>query len=554
MNRQLASALPFGIHADMSGPILRRSCGCGGSCGSCQEKKERPLQRKASLVSRGGRDFSRVPAGRNTTSVRVGAADDAFEREADRVADAVMSGGAASPRTAGAQHVQREIDEESPAPAPAPAPAQAAAPAEDEAAAGEDEGVEETESEDGEGGDDDPTGQPKLADGASRGGGRVDLPLASGGGSPLDAGTRETMQGGIGHDFSGVRVHTGREAAQAAESVHARAFTVGSDIYFASGAYQPSSGTGQRLLAHELTHVVQQSGGSRPSLVQRAPQDPQKAKPKQKAKEKPKEKAKEKPKKVPDKFCKKPNGDNCKVPCGPDNAACDGNCVPASNPKARNPCCGNEKCPGSPAVNPKFFIRHLDVNLKTQMVTAEWGDATTTKSVSQFLSSPNPGKTPTGMHQVGVKCGPCHTNCDGSGMGWFTGFPDLQFGFHNSQTVAVGTKSHGCVRIPCGCAKEVQANTSTGTTSVCIHNGGGCKSHDLPTFGAPDKAHSSVCAAMFVAGPPAPKAAAPPKKAAPKKPAKEKAKPSLSAPPAADQPAAAPLVSENEATGDEEVA
>lgn len=80
-----------------------------------------------------------------------------------------------------------------------------------------------------------------------------------GGGSPLDASTREDMEGRFGADFRSVRVHTDGEAARMSRDLNAHAFTVGSDIYF-NGNYEPDSQDGRRLLAHELTHVLQQEG------------------------------------------------------------------------------------------------------------------------------------------------------------------------------------------------------------------------------------------------------------------------------------------------------
>jgi hypothetical protein len=88
-----------------------------------------------------------------------------------------------------------------------------------------------------------------------------------GGGQPLDAATRATMETRIGHHFGQVRIHTDARAADLSSQVRARAFTVGSDLAFAPGQYQPGSAEGQRLLAHELTHVVQQGG--RPTSIQR---------------------------------------------------------------------------------------------------------------------------------------------------------------------------------------------------------------------------------------------------------------------------------------------
>jgi hypothetical protein len=81
-------------------------------------------------------------------------------------------------------------------------------------------------------------------------------------GSPLGADVRSFMESRFGEDFSRVRVHTDAQAAASANAVHARAYTVGSDIAFAAGAYTPGTPAGRRLLAHELTHTIQQQGGA----------------------------------------------------------------------------------------------------------------------------------------------------------------------------------------------------------------------------------------------------------------------------------------------------
>ena len=83
----------------------------------------------------------------------------------------------------------------------------------------------------------------------------------SGGGQPLDLATRNEMESRFGHDFDDVRLHTDSGAAEAARAVRARAFTIGRDIYFGDGKLDPSSEQGRKLIAHELTHVVQQSSG-----------------------------------------------------------------------------------------------------------------------------------------------------------------------------------------------------------------------------------------------------------------------------------------------------
>ncbi|MFN8529061.1 MAG: DUF4157 domain-containing protein [Anaerolineae bacterium] len=83
----------------------------------------------------------------------------------------------------------------------------------------------------------------------------------SGSGQALDDGVRGFMEPRFGQDFSGVRVHTDSESSDLNNAIQAKAFTKGSDIFFKSGEYQPDTQDGKQLLAHELTHVVQQTGG-----------------------------------------------------------------------------------------------------------------------------------------------------------------------------------------------------------------------------------------------------------------------------------------------------
>ncbi|KAB8145928.1 DUF4157 domain-containing protein [Chloroflexia bacterium SDU3-3] len=158
----------------------------------------------------------------------VGAADDPYEREADRVADQVM----AAP--------DREIEEQATA---AISPLDAG-------------GLR--------------TSREGAAGSFEAGAGFEQQLGAAGGGSPLPEATRAFMEPRFGADFSGVRIHTGGESAQLNRQVSAQAFTHGSDIYMGEGHTDIGSGAGQRLLAHELTHVVQQTGGvARKPVVQR---------------------------------------------------------------------------------------------------------------------------------------------------------------------------------------------------------------------------------------------------------------------------------------------
>ncbi|MFO0606347.1 MAG: DUF4157 domain-containing protein [Polyangiales bacterium] len=164
-----------------------------------------------------------------TAALRVGPADDAFEREADRAADAVMRGGLAPWINAlpGGEGVRRKCD--------------ACAKEDDEA----------TLRRDAAGGDPGGWSAPAIVSDVLRSPGR-----------PLEAGLRAEMERGFGHDFSRVRVHDDAMAAESARAVSAHAYTVGSDMVFGAGRYAPVSASGRRLVAHELAHVVQQSSGN----------------------------------------------------------------------------------------------------------------------------------------------------------------------------------------------------------------------------------------------------------------------------------------------------
>jgi hypothetical protein len=161
---------------------------------------------------------------------------DVYEQEADRVADAVMNdlpGTGIHTAGTGIQRLCSECQEEL-----------------------EDERV-----------------QTKCADGAEPH--RADDVFAPamrrlrGNGMTLPAEVLDFFAPRFGQDFSAVRVHTGEPAARLARSMGARAFTVGHDVVFGVGEYAPDSKGGRHLLAHELTHVVQQAGAGRSSGIQR---------------------------------------------------------------------------------------------------------------------------------------------------------------------------------------------------------------------------------------------------------------------------------------------
>ena len=86
------------------------------------------------------------------------------------------------------------------------------------------------------------------------------LQQSKGSGASLPDSTNNFMSNAFGTDFSNVKIHTGNNAVQMNQALGARAFTNGTDVYFNKGEYQPESTSGQKLIAHELTHTIQQSG------------------------------------------------------------------------------------------------------------------------------------------------------------------------------------------------------------------------------------------------------------------------------------------------------
>ena len=189
------------------------------------------------------------PASQATTMV-VGSAHDPAEHEADRVADAVMRvldspGPTTSDAESSAGRIRRSRIATRPTNQPAPrAPTKVARSS--AAPAGEAIGAE---------------------------GGPVDQPTASriqrklGRGAPLDGALGSEMEHAFGRSFDDVRVHTDSESAHLNQELGARAFTTGSDIFFGRGELEPNSDAGRQVVAHELSHVVQNSGGLRRTSV-----------------------------------------------------------------------------------------------------------------------------------------------------------------------------------------------------------------------------------------------------------------------------------------------
>ena len=154
----------------------------------------------------------------------MGASNDPLEREADRIAEQVLAASANSVDSAATPRIQRYTGQ----------------------------ALEQSE---------------KIPDSVDR--------VLGGAGRPLDTTVRKDMESRFDHDFSQVRVHSGSAAEQSARDVNAHAYTVGRNIVFGAGQFEPGTREGRRLLAHELTHVVQQSGNDS-TKIQRQPDDDKK--------------------------------------------------------------------------------------------------------------------------------------------------------------------------------------------------------------------------------------------------------------------------------------
>ena len=176
------------------------------------------------------------------TALQVGAADDPFERAADAAAAQVVASLRSGGATVGAPSPDGELDAGPPlrrtvrrAPAPAPVVGREGGPVDAELEAS--------------------------------------LQSARSGGAPLAEPVRRQMEGAFGADFAGVRVHQGAQSKALNDQLGARAFTLGSDIFFSSSVPDASSPEGAHLMAHELAHTVQQAGGIGRRVVRRPNQD-----------------------------------------------------------------------------------------------------------------------------------------------------------------------------------------------------------------------------------------------------------------------------------------
>jgi hypothetical protein len=192
------------------------------------------LSRPEDILSLQKQYGNQAVSGLIQAKLRVGPVGDHYEQEADRMADRVMS--SASPAVPEIQAKKKLLK-----------------PVQD---SDEEESLMMKPQQGGKGGFDTEAELEK----------RINSKI--GGGIKLPGEVRSFMEQRFQQNFSDVRVHADSEAASLNQDLNARAFTRGRDLFFNSGEYQPGTNAGDRLIAHELTHVVQQSGGS-PAVIQR---------------------------------------------------------------------------------------------------------------------------------------------------------------------------------------------------------------------------------------------------------------------------------------------
>ena len=202
-------------------PMLQRTCRCGAATAVSEQCPACAARERLNVQSR----------------LRISRPGDRFEREADRIADQVVSGRPPTNPLRLTPSLQPQASDEAQ--------------------------------------------QEKIqAKGTATAVGQVNSAFARGlaaesrGGTPLGAAARSFYQAHLGRDLSAVRIHTSARAADLNRRIDARAFTHGQGIYFAAGEYNPGATAGRWLMAHELAHTLQQSKGTLPHLIARSPRGP----------------------------------------------------------------------------------------------------------------------------------------------------------------------------------------------------------------------------------------------------------------------------------------
>jgi hypothetical protein len=250
----------LGSLRDVIGNIRRD--GCTPSAGSiATELSNAPFTQRASVLlalqqTHGNRYVQRVVAGIQA-KVKVGQPNDIYEQEADRVADEVMR--MPEPQVQRQEEEEKKKEEEKLIQTKTLSE-QITPLVQRQAEEKEEEEEEILQTKENPGLT--PGVIPDL---------EARIQSLKSGGQPLPEANRWFMERRFGIDFSGVRLHTDSDAAQMSRELNAQAFTIGRDIYFGVGKYSPSTSSGKRLLAHELTHVVQQDDYQATPMLMRSP-------------------------------------------------------------------------------------------------------------------------------------------------------------------------------------------------------------------------------------------------------------------------------------------
>jgi hypothetical protein len=340
-------------------------------------------------------------------------------------------------------------------------------------------------------------------------------------GEQLSADLRHSMEGTIGADLSGVRVHRDGLAAQSAAALDAHAYTLGTDVVFGAGQFRPDTGVGRRMLAHELTHVAQQRGAkssSGPLLVGRA-DDPAEtqahavahgqhsgaaaaparnvltvrrqvaAQDESAADAGPLDGDEEGEEEVAD--GDSPSGSGL-APVGEEpeesedqdeeQSGIRGGVIQMQPRRARS---GQPRDPGQrrlprgssrPPVRRR--ITSIDVNLSSQRLMINWDSGSPTGApISSGRGLPNTtgdpcanpnvngsNCTPTGTFSVGKRGGADYRNSNGDRMSWYVEFESARaIGIHDSQLVTGAPASHGCVRVSDPIARLINQSVTSRT-------------------------------------------------------------------------------------------
>lgn len=274
-------------------------------------------------------------------------------------------------------------------------------------------------------------------------------------GQPLDAATSTFMGSRFGHDFTGVRVHTDSRAADSARSVNALAYTVGQNVVFGTSQYAPNTHAGKQLLAHELTHVVQQYSQA-PSIATKLTIGLAGNAHEQEA----------------DRVAERVISGNSPVISL--NQA-------ASTIQRQTGGAGSGGATPTGAGSPRF-INTIRVNLnRPQTVSLSWSDGTETSgiqcSTGKGRCCPHPCDPPNNEVN-GSNCTPSAGSPyrvdnkyprTGAGLNYFVSFlPGREIGLHEYSPVDGTPISHGCVRLHRADAMTVYNGTVPGTTRVQV--------------------------------------------------------------------------------------